>query len=91
MIMGYVKAALKAFDVSSIITKAIVILALLGVLATSYGVWHHRIYQSGVDATVLKIAKGDAKLVDRALKYRSKLKECQALDRDWDQTTGRCR
>jgi hypothetical protein len=64
-----------------------VIIACVG----SYWVGHHDAYTKGVDDTVAKVARGDATLVNRALKARSKLKECQADGRRWDQTTGACR
>lgn len=58
--------------------------------ALGYGAWHHEVYQSGVNAAIAGIAKEDARLIDRALQARAKLKDCQGLERKWDQTTGRC-
>lgn len=88
--MMYVKAALSALGAAGIVTKLIVAAGLLAALLAAYGVWHHEVYQSGVSDAVAGIARADSKLVDRALKARGKLKECQALGRPWDQSTGKC-
>lgn len=90
MIMGYAKAALAFLEGAGILTKLAIAAGLIAAAGIAYGVWHHEIYQSGVNDAVAGIARADQKLVDRALKARAKLKECQALNRPWDQTTGKC-
>lgn len=64
---------------------------LISVLLGGYELWHHKVYQSGIDDAVAGIAREDARLINRATAARAKLKECQSLDRDWDQSTGRCK
>ena len=80
-----------AFGATGLVTKLIaagmVVLALLGL----YGVWHAKVFKSGVDYAVAKIAANDAKLVARAKKARGVLLECQAQGKSWDQSTGECR
>ncbi len=80
-----------ALEASGILVKIAVIGAVLIALATAYGVWHHEVYQSGVNDTIAGIARADAKLVDRALKARAVLKQCQDSGHKWDQSTGTCK
>jgi hypothetical protein len=89
--MIYLRAAMTALSAAGLLTKLLVAAGLVVALLTAYGVWHHKVYQSGVDDTIAKIARNDAKLVDRAFKAREKLKGCQAQGRAWDQSTGACR
>lgn len=89
--MIYLKAAMTALGTASLVTKLFVAAGLFAAVLTAYGVWHHRVYQNGVKDTIAGMARADAKLVDRALKARGKLKECQAQSREWDQSTGECK
>jgi hypothetical protein len=83
--------AFKAFAATGLVTKLIAAGVLLAALATTYGVWHHKVYQSGVNDTLAKIARADAKTVAKALAARGVLKGCQARGLEWDQTTGACK
>lgn len=85
-----IKAAAGAFGAAGLVTKLIVIAALLGTLATAYGVWHHRVYQRGVSDTIAAVARADAKVVARAQKARQAWRSCRDLGKQWDQTTGGC-
>jgi sensor domain CHASE-containing protein len=76
---------------AGLLTKILVAAGLVAAALATYGVWHHKVYQSGVDDAVAKIARADAKLVNRAIEARRKLKDCQSQDKAWDQTTGACR
>jgi hypothetical protein len=89
--MMYLRAAATALGAAGLLTKVLVGLGLVAALLVAYGVWHHKVYKSGVDDTIAKIAANDARLVDRAFKARAKLKDCQAQGRAWDQSTGACR
>jgi hypothetical protein len=88
--IAYAKAALTALEAAGLLTKVLVALGLVGALLTAYGVWHHQVYESGVRDTIAGIAREDAKWIDRAVKARSKWKDCHDQNRGWDQTTGRC-
>ncbi len=89
--MIYLRAALSALSATGLLTKLLIALGLVASLLTAYGVWHHKVYQSGVNDTVAAIARADAKLVERATKARAKLKSCQAFNKEWDQSTGNCK
>ncbi len=82
---------LKALGAAGLLTKLLVAAGLIAAMLAAYGVWHHKVYQSGVNDTIAKIARNDARLVARALEARGKLKDCQNQNKEWDQTTGACR
>jgi redox-regulated HSP33 family molecular chaperone len=88
--MIYVKAALAALDAAGLLTKILVAAGLIAAMLTAYGVWHHKVYQSGVHDTLVAIARADAKVIARATEYRNAWKNCRALEKKWDQTTGGC-
>lgn len=79
------------FGGAGLVTKLITIGVLAVSLLAAYGIWHHKVYQRGVNDTLAKIAKADAKTVARALQFRSVLKDCQARGLGWDQSTGACK
>jgi hypothetical protein len=89
--MIYLRMAWGALGAAGVVTKLLVAAGLMVTLLAAYGAWHHKVYQSGIDDAVARIAANDAKLVDRAFKARGKLKECQARGLGWNQTTGDCR
>lgn len=91
MIGAYLKAGMTALSAAGILTKVIVALGLAAALLAAYGAWHHRVYQSGVDDTLAKIAMADARTVERAKKARSALLDCEARNLEWDMSTGRCK
>lgn len=69
------------------VAAVLITVACLG----SYWVGRWGEYNRGARDTVAGFVRGDAKLVDRALKARSKLKECNAEGKAWSQSTGECR
>jgi hypothetical protein len=90
MIMGYVKGALALLEAGGIVAKLIAGGALIAALLIGYGVWHHKVYQSGVDDTIAGIAREDARFIDRARKARGRWQDCRDQGRGWDQSAGRC-
>ena len=91
MISMYLKAGLSALSAAGLLTKLITAGVLLASLLAAYGVWHHKVYQSGVNDTLAKIARADARTIERASKARSALKDCEARSMQWDMSTGRCK
>ena len=64
-----------------------------GALAAGIGLfvsWRNSIYESGRSAAIEEIARNDEATVARAFEARKALKNCQAQNRAWDQTTGEC-
>ncbi|ODM71666.1 hypothetical protein [Bradyrhizobium elkanii] len=88
-------SALEAFAGLTGLSKTLIVLGLAGVIvagaSTAYGVWHHEVYQSGVNDTIAGIARADDKLVGQARASRKRLQACQARAGHWDQSTGECR
>lgn len=88
--MIYVKMAIDAIEASGLLTKILLGVGLLAAAGTGYGVWHHEVYETGVKDTIAAIARADAKTVARAIAARAVLKDCEAHNMKWDQSTGRC-
>jgi len=88
--IGYAKLALTALEASGLLMKLAVAAGLVTAVLIAYGVWHHKVYQSGVDDTIAAIAREDARFINRALAARNRWKECHDQGRGWDQSTGRC-
>jgi hypothetical protein len=66
---------------------------LLG-LATTYGVWHHKIaskyYQKGWNAHEMAIVREDKRAVDAALAKRGVRDDCINRGLRWSTVTGEC-
>lgn len=84
------KAALTALETAATGMKWLIVAGIALALVAIYGLWHHQVYQSGVNDTIAGIAREDKRLVDRAWEARGKWQACRDLGRSWDQTTGRC-
>lgn len=85
-----IQLAFAAFSATSFLTKAIMIGGLALSLLTAYGVWHHSIYQHGVDDTIAKIARGDTATIKKAQAGRNTYAACRAAGKLWDQGGNRC-
>lgn len=79
-----------AFKAASLSMKAIAIGSVLVVIVTSYGIWHHKIWERGYARALSDIAKQDAKAVARATALRSTWRDCRDRGGVWDQSTGKC-
>jgi fatty acid desaturase len=88
--MIYLRAAMAALSAAGLLTKLLVAAGLVVALLTAYGVWHHKVYQSGYVRAIADIAAEDKRAVDRAIAARSAWKDCRAAGRRWDQVEGRC-
>jgi hypothetical protein len=88
--MIYLRGAMALLSASSLLTKILIGLGLAATLLAAYGEWHHRVYREGANAAIAGIARADKGWIDRASAARSKWKDCNAQNRGWDQTTGKC-
>jgi hypothetical protein len=88
--MIWLKTAMTVLSGTTLLTKALIALGFGATLLAAYGEWHHHVYRQGVDAAIAGIARADKGWIDRASAARGKWKDCNAQNRDWDQTTGRC-
>lgn len=89
-IIASAKAALTAIEAANATLRWVAIAGIAVGLVAVYAIWHHEVYQSGVDDTIAKIAREDKALVDRAWEARGQWQACRDLKRGWDQTTGKC-
>lgn len=65
--------------------------ALIAALATGYGVWHHKVYQSGYDAAIAAIALADQAAIDRVAAGVKDIADCRVRGGTWDVVTGTCK
>jgi hypothetical protein len=70
--------------------RLITIFGPILLLGTIYGVWHHKVYQSGYKRAISDIAAQDERAITQAEAKRSVFKQCRAAGRRWDQVEGRC-
>lgn len=88
--IGLFRLGLAAFGGAGILTKAIVIGAMVLSLLTAYGVWHHKIWSNGYARAVSDIAAQDEKAINRAKAARSKFLDCRTRGLRWNQSAGEC-
>lgn len=65
--------------------------AVIAALAIGYGVWHHKVYQSGYDAAIAAVARLDQEAMDRVKDGVKDLIECRARGGTWDIVSGTCK
>lgn len=88
--LGYIKAGVVFLEGAGLLTKILIGLGIAATLVAAYAEWHHQIYKQGVNDTIAGIARADKAWIDKASAARSKWKDCNAQNRGWDQTTGKC-
>lgn len=81
---------LKMIEAGGLMLKLAMGAGLIGLALVGYGVWHHKVYKSGVDDAIAGIARADKGWIDKASTARGKWKDCNSQNRGWDQTTGKC-
>jgi hypothetical protein len=86
-----ISTVVEAIKLFGLLKSFAILAAALAALGITYVVWHHQVYQSGVNDTYAKIARDDAAAVGRASKMRDQYTTCADRGGAWDQTTGRCR
>jgi hypothetical protein len=67
------------------------VVAVLIACQVSFWIGRGNAYKEGEADAIAGIARNDTKLVGKAKAARTKLLDCQAQGRRWDQTTGACR
>lgn len=66
-------------------------LAIVAALGVGYGVWHHRVYESGYAAAIAAVARADQDAIDRVAAGVKELVECRVRGGTWDVVTGTCK
>lgn len=92
--MSLIMLLLERFAGLTGLSKTLIVLGVAGAIAAGavgvYGVWHHKVFQSGYDRALLDIARADGAAIDRAAVKRNAWRACRDAGRSWDQTAGRC-
>lgn len=91
MISLYVQAALRAVGALGLLNKILIGLGLAAGVWVAYEAWHHEVYMEGWNAHLAAVVRADEKVVERAMKLRGVLLDCESRNLDWDQTTGKCK
>jgi hypothetical protein len=61
------------------------------VVAATYGLWHHKVFNSGWNAAIAAIAAQDRRAIDAARSARANWRACVDDDGVWNASTGQCR
>jgi hypothetical protein len=89
--MALLGLAFKLFGGLGTIGKLVTVLAIVGALAATYGIWHHNVWSKGYARAIADIAAQDKKAIDAAKGARNAYFDC--VNRDgmrWQQSTGEC-
>lgn len=78
------------FSGASLLAKAGVVLGLVALAGTAYGVWHHKIYNNGYSAAIAAIARQDQEAINAAKSARATFRSCVDGGGMWDATSGKC-
>ena len=70
-----------------VITVGVGIAAILA----AYGLWHHKVFNSGWNAAIAAIAAQDRRAIDAARSARANWRACIDGDGVWNASTGQCR
>ena len=62
-----------------------------GIAAAAYGLWHHKVFNSGWNAAIAAIAAQDRRAIDAARSARAHWRACVDSDGVWNASTGQCR
>ncbi|UGX98216.1 hypothetical protein G6321_00025065 [Bradyrhizobium barranii subsp. barranii] len=88
--MMYLKAGLAALQASGLLAKLIAAAVAALALLAAYGVWHHRVFQSGYDRALADIAAEDLRAIGKATELRDVWRDCRKRGGRWIQSEGKC-
>ena len=63
----------------------------IAAIAASYGLWHHKVFNSGWNAAIAAIAAQDKGAIDAARSARANWRSCVDGGGVWNASTGQCR
>ena len=79
------------FRALSLKLRIITVGAGIAALAVSYGLWHHKVFNSGWNAAIAAIAAQGRRAIDAARSARANWRACVDGDGVWNASTGQCR
>ena len=79
------------FRALSLKLRIVVVAGVVVATLTGYGVWHHKVFNSGWNAAIAAIAAQDRRAIDAARSARANWRACVDSDGVWNASTGQCR
>ena len=79
------------FRTLSLKLRIIIIGGVVAAILTGYGLWHHKVFNSGWNAAIAAIAAQDRRAIDAARSARAHWRACVDGDGMWNAATGQCR
>jgi hypothetical protein len=79
------------FRALSLKLRIIVIGSVIAAALAGYGLWHHKVFNSGWNAAIAAIAAQDRRAIDAARSARAHWRACVDGDGVWNASTGQCR
>jgi hypothetical protein len=79
------------FRALSLKLRIVVTVGGIAAVLAGYGLWHHRVFNSGWNAAIAAIAAQDRRAIDAARSARAHWRACVDSDGVWNASTGQCR
>jgi high-affinity Fe2+/Pb2+ permease len=79
------------FRALSLKLRIVVIGGGIVAILAGYGLWHHKVFNSGWNAAIAAIAAQDRRAIDAARTARAHWRACVDGDGVWNVSTGKCR
>jgi hypothetical protein len=79
------------FRALSLKLRIIIIGGVIAAIAATYGLWHHKVFNSGWNAAIAAIAAPDRRAIDAARSARANWRACVDNGGVWNASTGQCR
>jgi hypothetical protein len=71
--------------------RIVIVGAGIAAILAAYGLWHHKVFNSGWDAAIAAIAAQDRRAIDAARSARANWRACIDNGGVWNASTGQCR
>jgi hypothetical protein len=79
------------FRALSLKLRIVVVGGGIAAVLAAYGLWHHKVFNSGWNAAIAAIAAQDRRAIDAARSARAHWRACIDGDGVWNASTGQCR
>jgi hypothetical protein len=79
------------FRALSLKLRIVVTVGGIAAILAAYGLWHHKVFNSGWNAAIAAIAAQDRRAIDAARSARAHWRACVDGDGVWNASTGQCR
>ena len=79
------------FCALSLKLRIVVVGGCIAAVLAGYGLWHHKVFNSGWNAAIAAIAAQDSRAIDAARTARAHCRACVDGDGVWNASTGQCR